>query len=146
MPSVSGLEFIPETEDLEFCPRQLEEKQTADMKRIWTIIEERKREDNMLRREFGWESQSGVGASQMSMQPSQQVFCQSQTEVAGIQNEETIEGPICEVPLAVAAVVVGPNDIIKEEDKVPEHPGGEKKVVNLAEQDDEDDDVGLPWF
>jgi hypothetical protein len=140
------LEFIPETREDEvgFFPQQVEESETVDMKRIWNLIEERKREDSLLRREFGWGSQSGVSASQMSMQPSLPVFCQSRDGADGMEDEEVVECAVREEELAVAPDV-DTNGIAESEKTVSEHEGI-KESVNIAEQDEEDDDVGLPWF
>jgi hypothetical protein len=140
------LEFIPETREDEvgFFPQQMEEGETADMRRIWNSIEERKREDSLLRREFGWESQSGVSASQMSMQPSQPVFCQSRDGADGMEDEEVVESAVREKELVVVPDV-DTNGIAKSEKTVLEHKE-RTESVNIAEQDEEDDDVGLPWF
>jgi hypothetical protein len=143
------LEFIPETSEDEvggFFSRQVEEeRETADMRRIWTLIEEQKREDNLLRREFGWESQSGVSASQMSMHPSQPAFRQSPNGVGGMEDEEAVENVGANEELAVAGDVVDTNAITAGEKTVPERVEEDRACANIAEQDEEDD-VGLPWF
>jgi hypothetical protein len=141
------LEFIPETgeDEVGFFPEKVEDGETVDMRRIWNLIEERKRDDSLLRREFGWGSQSGVSASQMSIQPSQPVFRPSPDGVGGIEEEEVVESEARQEDLALAADVVDTNGIEEGEKTVSEHEGI-KESVNIAEQDEEEDEVGLPWF
>jgi hypothetical protein len=82
-PAASDLEFIPETNvEAEFFPRRASlDKDNSDMKSLWTLVEEQKREDQLLRAELGWGSQSGVSASQFSQQQQQQQRCQSREVV-----------------------------------------------------------------
>jgi hypothetical protein len=78
----SDLEFIPETNvESEFFPRRTSlDKDNSDTKSLWTLVEEQKREDQLLRAELGWGSESGVSASQFSQQ---QQRCQSRDVVNG---------------------------------------------------------------
>lgn len=69
-PAPSDLDFIPEPNvEVDFFPRtKLVDKDPSDIKNLWTLVEEQKREDQLLQTEFGWGSQSGVSASQASLQ------------------------------------------------------------------------------
>lgn len=124
-----------------FFPQQMEEGETVDMRRVWNLIEERKREDSLLRRELGWGSQSGVSAS---VQQSQPVVRQSPEGLGGMEDEQVVEKAGREEELIVLANV-DTNGMIEGEKAVSEHEGV-KEITNIAEQDEEDDDVGLPWF
>lgn len=65
----SEIQFIPEqTPEIDFF-QKTSDRDPLDMKSVWNLVEERKREDQLLRAEFGWASQS---VSQMSRQQSQQ--------------------------------------------------------------------------
>ena len=146
-PSISDLGFIPDTKaDPEVFPRQLVENDAADMRNIWTMIEERKQEDNLLLKELGWESQSGVSASQMSGQQSQRVFCQSQHQVVGTENREATENAGVEELSAASVAVVSSNGIAEGGKTMTAGDARSKEVANITPQDDENDEVGLPWF
>ena len=64
----SDLKFIPEsTVEEDFFPCQTPlDKDLLDMRNTWALVEDRKREDQLLRMECGWGSQSGPSASQVS--------------------------------------------------------------------------------
>ena len=132
--------------DAGFFPWKLEEKDTADMRKIWTMIEERKREDNLLRKELGWESQSGVSASQVSVQQSQQMFYQSQHQVVRMENGGVTDNMGAEGHSAAVATVVSCNGMAIGEKTMVLGDAGSKEVASVTEQDEEDDEVGVPWF
>ena len=110
------------------------------------MIEERKQEDNLLLKELGWESQSGVSASQMSGQQSQRVFCQSQHQVVGTENREATENAGVEELSAASVAVVSSNGIAEGGKTMTAGDARSKEVANITPQDDENDEVGLPWF
>jgi hypothetical protein len=91
---VSDIKFVPETNfEIEFFPRiKPADKDTLDMKSVWTMIEERKQEEQHLCAEFGWGSQSGISASQTSLQPQR---CQNRdglSDVYGQQSQNDVDG------------------------------------------------------
>jgi len=110
------------------------------------MIEKREQEDNLLRKELGWESQSGVSASQLSVHQSQQVFCQSQHQVVGTENQEVAENAGAEEHSAASVGVVGSNGIAKGGKTVAAGDAGNEEIANITTRDEEDDEVGLPWF
>ena len=65
------------------------------MRSLWTLVEEQKREDRLLCAEFGWGSQSGFSASQVSLQQR----CQSRDAVHNqlSQYEEQTRNQVNEV-------------------------------------------------
>lgn len=67
---ISNIKFVPETNfEMEFSPRvKSMDKDKSDMKSVWTMVEEQKQEEQHLRTELGWGSQSGISASQVSLQ------------------------------------------------------------------------------
>jgi len=79
----SDLKFIPESKgEGDFFPRAKSvDKDPSDMKNVWALVEERKHEDRLLRTECGWGSQSGISASQVSVQQR----CQSVDAVPYVQ-------------------------------------------------------------
>lgn len=66
----SDLKFIPESNlEGEFFSRAKSiDKDPSDMRNVWAMVEERKHEDRLLRMECGWGSQSGMSATQVSVQ------------------------------------------------------------------------------
>jgi hypothetical protein len=56
------------------------------MKNVWNLVEERKKEDQLLRAQFGWasRSQSGIGSSQPSQHPQRS---QSSDTFAGVHGQ-----------------------------------------------------------
>lgn len=73
--SPSELDFVPEpcVEIDLFSRSKSADKDLSDMKTVWALVEEQKREDQLLQTEFGWGSQSGINASQISLRQ----LCQS---------------------------------------------------------------------
>jgi hypothetical protein len=93
-PAPSDLDFIPESNaEVDFFSKaKLVDKDPPDIKNLWTLVEEQKREDQRLRTEFGWESQSGVSASQVSLQQQ----CRSQDAGQVFYGERNQHGTIYE--------------------------------------------------
>jgi hypothetical protein len=91
-PASSDLDFIPESNvEVDFFPRtKLVDKDPSDIKNLWTLVEQQKHENQLLRTECGWGSQSGVSASQVSLQ--QQCRSQDAGEVlyGDLNQHETI--------------------------------------------------------
>jgi hypothetical protein len=58
------------------------------MKNVWNLVEERKKEDQLLRAQFGWasRSQSGISSSQPSQHPQRS---QSRDALSGLQGQQS---------------------------------------------------------
>src|SRR5579859_6417136 len=59
---LSELDYIPESNEGAFFSQPVE-REPVDMRSIWSLVQERKREDTDLRAECGWASQSESGMS-----------------------------------------------------------------------------------
>lgn len=88
----SDLKFIPESKvEGDFFPRAKSvDKDPSDMRNVWAMVEERKHEDRLLRMECGWGSQSGLSATQVSVQRRRQSvdnIHESQGEIVDEQSQ-----------------------------------------------------------
>ena len=92
-PALSDLDFIPESNvEVDFFPRTKLVDKDPSIKNLWTLVEEQKQQDQLLRTEFGWGSQSGVTASQVSLQQQCRRQDAGQVLYGELYQHETIYG------------------------------------------------------
>lgn len=131
------INFIPDqTHEVEFFAKTMD-KDLLDMKSVWNLVEERKREDQLLRAEFGWASQSGIDESQMSQlqSQSQQVpYEQNMPSIYEQQESCNRLGPVVDFP--------GRQSSLREEEEFLQHTqeSGELELSDPASAHSEEKD------
>ena len=152
--------FTPDRgEDLDFFSPAKTQRDPSDMKSVWALVEEQKQEDELLLKEFGWESQSGATASQGTSQlrsPSRDTISNVTAEVLNLPQHVSDQHLIPANPprgtVEYLSKEIGGNGVDSSSntktERNLEHETGASLVTTLPEitEEDDEEDEGLPWF